>query len=654
VASCGLALLAGSSPPALAAPPLPSRPSALLVFAPAGERELAALPGMSVAVMSGSAGSYSAAQLPLDISQGARVSSAAYGSPVPRLALVPGPRWGRIAGWGAAARRAGSAPADLEPGLLAARLGGAGYAAVAGVTPSDASAAADRNGRLAEVSFGPAPSVAHRVQEMLAHRPLVVADLPGGSPGRAALEALAAQRGAGELLLVVEHPRRAPPGGLLWVGAAGLGASAARELTSDDTGQRGLVSDIDLAPTILAHLGLRVPSAMTGSSLRGDGPLDGADLGALAARLSVIGARRLPALAWLLAVWALIVAACAGSGRARRRALRAGALGVLWAPVVTLLPAALEPSAPLEYATIALICPALGALTDALVGWPRAPIAPAVVSVAVLADDALAGSQLLMRSLLGPDPALGSRFYGIGNDLKSGLAALALVAVAAALYPSVRSRRAALTMALCGVLLACLEGAARLGAGVGGAVLVSFGFAVATAMLLPGSRTRRRLVIVLLSPLAALLALALVDLASAGGHGHFTGSVLDARSANDLWQLLVRRYEAAWRELAHGAMPVTTALALAAGLAALRMRERLLAPVDGDPAWLAALCGTLAAGLLGSLIEDSGPVLLVVAVFTLACAGCYLWAGPRAGPVAAHARRSVRPAIRRRARATAG
>jgi len=93
---------------------------------------------------------------------------------------------------------------------------------------------------------------------------------------------------------------------------------------------------------------------------------------------------------------------------------------VLWAPVAVLLPAALEPSAPVEYLIIVLACLALGALSDRLLAWPRAPLAPAAVAIVALVVDALAGAQLLMRSLLGPDPILGARFYGIGNELKSG------------------------------------------------------------------------------------------------------------------------------------------------------------------------------------------------------------------------------------------
>jgi hypothetical protein len=123
--------------------------------------------------------------------------------------------------------------------------------------------------------------------------------------------------------------------------------------------------------------------------------------------------------------------------------MRVGALAVLWTPLAVLLPAAFEPSAAVEYATIVLACFALAALTDLLLSWPRAPLAPAIISILALVGDALAGTQLLMRSLLGPNPILGARFYGFGNELKSGLAVLALAAVAAALYPAAGARRGA-------------------------------------------------------------------------------------------------------------------------------------------------------------------------------------------------------------------
>jgi hypothetical protein len=79
-------------------------------------------------------------------------------------------------------------------------------------------------------------------------------------------------------------------------------------------------------------------------------------------------------------------------------------------------------------------------------------------------------------------------------------------------------------------------------------------------------------------------------------------------------------------------MPVATAGALLCTAFGVRMRRSLLAPVGGDPAWLAALAGGLAAGVVGALVEDSGPVLLVVAVFALGCVLSYLWAPPPRTP----------------------
>jgi hypothetical protein len=535
--------------------------------------------------------------------------------------------------------------------------------------------AANRTGKIAAVSFGPPTTLLARIAALQASHRLVVADLPSGASGYGDLRALAAGRPSGELLTVIQSPPGTSSEELLWSAFAGLPtapgtvASGGHTLTSQTTNERGLIAAIDIGPTILDHLGLPIPADMRGKPVRLDGPLDSASLRALKARLAVIDSRRLPALEWLVLAWALLLAlALIPIGRNRvdardraverdgigehgqvdghdgidehdrtgpspRRAragwaMRVGALAMLWSPVAVLVPAALEPSRAAEFALIVAICFALGALTDRLVPWPRAPIAPAVTAVIALSVDALAGTQLLMRSLLGPNPAFGARFYGIGNELKSGLAVLVFAAIAAALYPAVRGRKAATTMACAGIVLAVVEGSARIGAGVGGVILVSAGTAVATVMLLPGTFNRRRALVVMAAPIVGLVALAAIDLATAHGSGHFTGSVLDARSPGDIRDIIVRRYGAAWDELKNHLMPVATALALVASFVAVRRRERVLAPVRCDPGWLAALSGGLTAGVIGALSEDSGPELLVVAVFALACVLGYLWGKP--------------------------
>jgi hypothetical protein len=621
----------------------PSR-SALVVFAATDEQQLAGIGGLSVGIMSASQGRYSTDQLLLDMSQGARVATSSYPTPTPvQLSLQAAGAGAIVTGWRAARKRAEAAPQLLRPGLLASQIaGGAGYVGIAGTPDADGALAANMSGRVASVSLGPSSTLLQRVKTLQRASRLVVTDLPAGPAGRADLLALTRARPTTELLIVVQRTAQSPAGELLWTAAAGLG-DGGRELSSQSTNERGLIASFDIAPTILSYLHLTpLPADIRGKPIDTDGTLDSAGLRALMARLRVIAGRRLPALGFLLLAWALLLALAAPSPRARTWAMRAGGLGVLWAPIAVLIPAGIEPSAAVEYATIALACMLLGALTDALIPWPRALLAPALVAIVVLSTDALAGTQLLMRSLLGPDPILGARFYGIGNELKSGLAVLVLTAVAAALAPAARGRRATLVTAGAGVVLAIVEGSARIGAGVGGVILVSFGFTVATVMLAPGALTRRRALIVLVSPVAGLVALAGIDLATAHGGGHFTGSVLHARSPEDVRDIIARRYGAAWNELKNHAMPIATAFALLYSGLGVQRRARLLAPVAGDPAWLAALGGGLAAGVVGALVEDSGPVLLVVAVFALGCVLSYLWGRPRDGISTAPTRETAR------------
>ena len=451
------------------------------------ETELGSIPTLSTGILSATQGVYKTAQLLLDITQGARVSYSAYSpaNPPPlSLSLSPnGPSSSAsVTSWTAVLKRADSAPQLLDPGLLAAQMPGGGAYAAAGEHPNvDGVVAADRAGHVAAVSLGPPATLLARIARLRATHSLVVADLAAGAAGYEELRALAATRPSGELLIAVQRAPDRPGHELLWIALAGLGreagmpASRASEgsqtptfptsggsqtptsqtsegsqtLTSQTTNEHGLIAAIDLGPTILAHLGRPVPADMRGRPVRADGAFDGPALRALKARLVVIDSRRLPAFAVLLAAWlAVLGAAYLPIGRGDRRlrrawALRVGALSLLWVPVAALVPAALEPSRTGEFALIVGVCFALGALTDTLAPWPRAPALVALVVVLALAIDALAGTQLLMRSLLGPKPAFGARFYGIGNELKSGLAVLVFAAVAAALYPAVRSRRAA-------------------------------------------------------------------------------------------------------------------------------------------------------------------------------------------------------------------
>ena len=236
------------------------------------------------------------------------------------------------------------------------------------------------------------------------------------------------------------------------------------------------------------------------------------------------------------------------------------------------------------------------------------------------------GSHLITRSILGPNPGYGSRFYGVGNELKSGLTVIMLAGVAAFLTGRPKSNRNALIVLVTGLALGAILGSGRLGAGVGAAIIVASATAVAAMMMLPGRLTRKRIAILVAAPVIGLAILAILDLLTAGGQGHYSHNVLGLTSWDTASEIITRRSTLAWQQLKNGNMPVITLLCLLAAAYAIRNRD-MFRPWDG-PVWPAALVGGLVGGLIGSVTEDSGPMLIVVATITLAGVCSYLLGRP--------------------------
>jgi hypothetical protein len=597
-------------------------------------RALAARPDLSIGLLGATQSGYSPEQAVLDVSQGARTSSSTYRPRhVPPFGLHLAGGAGSIDGWDAIAKRGEGAPQTIRPGLLAASVpGGAGYVGVRGTAHLGAAIAADRDGAIASVSVGDAGSVVARARALLRERRLVVAELPEGEAEERALDALLASRAPGELLIVMERPPDARGHQLLPV--AMTGAVPARGLTSPTTTLPGLSVAIDLAPTALRHLGVAVPNAMRGRPIERSGPRDAGALLAMKRRFGEVGPRRNPALQATLVAWLILLLACGavrGWEGGRRPGLRIGALGFMWLPVAALAGALVQPpTAAGEIVLIAGGSLALGALTDRLLAWPRGPALPAFAGIALLALDAGLRTHLLVQSVLGPNPSYGSRFFGIGNELKSGLTCLLLIGLAAVVGGRPKSRRLAGFVISAGALLGVVIGSARLGAGVGGVILVAAGTATAALCVLPGRLSARRIAAAALSPVAALVALAAIDLATAGGQGHLSHNVIAVANLDTLHDIVVRRGSLALTALTRGGMPIMVLVCACAVWFALRNRW-LYDPLP-HPMWRAAFAGGLAAGIIGAVAEDSGPLLFVVSVYVLATATAYVQGRPSARP----------------------
>jgi hypothetical protein len=614
------------------------QPGVVLAFLPTGGEDnpapvldrFAMREQLALGMVSATQSRYSPQQMVLDISAGSRTSAAVY-DPVraPELELVPGGDGsGFIFGWSKALKRADTALAEIKPGLLAGSIpGGAAYTGIRGRQHPEAVPAADRSGNIRRVALVRSTELAAKVQALLRRHRFVVAGLPTAAKGDAVLDRLLRDRRPQDLLIVVQTPPRARVPQLLPIAAAGLQSNGA--LTSSTTRLEGVVAGIDIPATVWSRLSLKEPEDVKGQEMRAEGTRDEAALTTLEARLRVVSGRRNPTLGALGLTWLALTLTLGliADRRGIRAAMRIGALAIFWVPAMLLLTGALAPSRLMEIAIIVVGCFGLGAVTDRLVRWPRGPLIPAAVAVVAYSVDLVFGSPLIVRSLLGVNPRSGSRFYGLGNELEATLTVMLLLALGTLLWGRGRSRAGAAAFAAVGLVFCVFVGAGQLGADVGGVITVGAGIAAATLFMLPGTPSRRTLIIAALVPVAALFGLAALDLVT-GGNGHFTRTVLQADSAGSLLDVVQRRYTIAFNVLAKGAMPLLTLIALLAAAYGLRYRERIYAPLRGSPSWTAALAGGLTASVVGTLFNDSGPILLAFGVFVLACATSYIRGDP--------------------------
>jgi hypothetical protein len=300
---------------------------------------------------------------------------------------------------------------------------------------------------------------------------------------------------------------------------------------------------------------------------------------------------------------------------------RAAFLAALWLPTVLLATGALAPSRLGELLLISLACALLALVTDRLLPWPRGIALPALVAVLSHLIDLALGSELIQRSLLGPNPILGARFYGVGNELEVTLGVIGLIGLGALLARAPRPRLV-WGFVIGGSLLALTLSWGKLGADVGASVMIAAGAAAGAVAALGERPGKLRIALVAAAPVVALGVLALLDIAT-GGDAHFTRSVLDAGGFGELADIAQRRVELSYRSLTRGIISLLVVIAVIALVWGVRSRRRLLAPLAAWPGLEAGLVGAFVAVIAGALSNDSGPMILLIGTSYLALSAGY-------------------------------
>jgi len=250
-------------------------------------------------------------------------------------------------------------------------------------------------------------------------------------------------------------------------------------LYSPGTRTPGLISNEDVAPTLLARLDVAVPPGMTGR-VAGVHPGDADEVARYQERISFVAAKR----PW---VWAFVGGASAivlllAAMVWRRRGIRLLVPAIAALPLGALLTAAIPiTDVPGVAALTVLLAGGAAALSWRLSGETFDVLAGVMLATAFfIAVDAGAGGKLMGLSIMGHNPASGARFYGIGNEYSAILGGALPVGAAI-----LAARKPAFVRALpvVGTFVVLAVGLPTMGADVGGSLALGFGLGITVGLL---------------------------------------------------------------------------------------------------------------------------------------------------------------------------
>lgn len=399
---------------------------------------------------------------------------------------------------------------------------------------------------------------------------------------------------------------------------------------SPSTKRQGIMTITDLAPTILAALDAPVPSGMIGHALRYSegqsslGRLRDVDRDArfregiyFPITLAYI---IIQALLYLTTLFALsrIGGLRGPAPRPVRTALRVALLMIAAFPLATFLLRAIPDVAVVGPIGGVVVLLAIDALAVALAWRARAHhLAPLAwltgTTVAVIVLDVATGARLQTSSMLGYSLHTAARFFGIGNTAFAVLAACAILTAAVHVHFAPRRREAVWAACAFLAVVALVDAAPSLGDDVGGILTLVPVFAL-TGIALAGRRLSFRTVAtVAVAAVAVVAAATAVDLLrppDARTHlGRFAADVFGDGGGDAFMTTVSRKLATNAHVLGASVWTWMVPIIAVFMLILLVVDNRITELLPPRSALRTGAVATLAAGLLGFAVNDSGVVV---------------------------------------------
>jgi hypothetical protein len=438
-----------------------------------------------------------------------------------------------------------------------------------------------------------------------------------------------------DLLVIVSptSPAWAPVAHLGVAVAVGPGFEPGETIESASTRRRGVVTLPDVAPTVLAHIGLERPPEMNGRPiLAAEAREDDRVTAAVDLDQESVFVDRMkgPISTWFVVMQVIVYALVLGlvmwrerrggtAGTGVARGLEVAALALVAFPISTFFAGIVRAHELGGFLFVAMLLAIDFVVVGVAFAVARAPLdrllAVSALTLIVMIADLVTGSRLQLNTVFGYSPIVAGRFAGAGNIAFAVLGA-ATVLTGTLIVHRDRRRRALWAVAGLFAVVVVIDGAPAFGSDVGGVIALVPSLAL-TWFLLSGIRPSIRLaVLVVLGMLVALTAFAALDLSRPSDQRTHLGRLVEdvsERGPEVLVDTIVRKAESNLRVFRSTVWTLFVPPALIVlGWLLTRPRGRWRRLAERYPKFRAGLLGGLLVAVLGFAVNDSGIVVPAV------------------------------------------
>ncbi|WFD08811.1 hypothetical protein [Tepidibacter hydrothermalis] len=236
-----------------------------------------------------------------------------------------------------------------------------------------------------------------------------------------------------------------------------------------------------------------------------------------------------------------------------------------------------------------------------------------LVALGVLID-AATGQNMIKSSLLGYDPIIGARYYGIGNEYMGVLIGSLIFSVAGLLEKNIINKKIASVILIVSIVLL---GHPKMGANVGGTITSVFSFLYLIMRLYNIKIDLKKIIFIGLAVVGVVSTMAIIDIYFIGSQSHLAGAIKKIASGGPLiiLQIITRKIEMNMKLIGVSIWSKVLILGLLIVVVLFQKPVGILKKVcDRYPYLAKGWTSIIVASIVGFLVNDSGVVAAATSI----------------------------------------